>query len=220
MLLGEFNEQVIGNADHKPPRPSRTYLFEPFSFTPLALIQNGEVIHYHTDHIGTPREISNANAEIVWSSTFKTYGALALAHVNEVDNPLRFQGQYFDEETGLHYNRHRYYDPNCGQFTTQDPIGLLGGMNAYQYAPNPVTWVDPWGLSCKEWKDLNPGLSTSRLNEILATPKGQRPDPSTYLSKTILDVTRRFLIRARQGFNLLRQLAQLAGLRHGFFRNL
>ncbi len=131
---------------------SCTYLFEPFSFKPLALVQHGQVYHYHTDHIGTPREITNAKAEVVWPGTFKTYGALALARVNEVDNPLRFQGQYYDEETGLHYNRHRYYDLNCGQFTTQDPIGLLGGTNAYQYAPNPMTWVDPWGLSCKELK--------------------------------------------------------------------
>ncbi|HEY0894330.1 MAG TPA: RHS repeat-associated core domain-containing protein, partial [Cellvibrio sp.] len=142
VLLSEINEGVSST--------SRTYLFEPFSFKPLALVQHGQVFHYHTDHIGTPREITNARAEVVWSSTFKTYGALALAHVNEVENPLRFQGQYFDSETGLHYNRHRYYDPNCGQFTTQDPIGLLGGMNAYQYAPNPMTWVDPCGLSCKD----------------------------------------------------------------------
>ena len=97
------------------------------------------MFHYHTDHIGTPREITNSKPEVVWSARFKTYGALALAAVTEVDNPLRFQGQYCDEETGLHYNRHRYYDPECGQFTTQDPIGLLGGMNAYQYAPNPLT---------------------------------------------------------------------------------
>ncbi len=172
VLLGEVNEQVIGNADHKSPRPSRTYLFEPFSFTPLALIQNGEVFHYHTDHIGTPREISNANAEIVWSSTFKTYGALAVAHVNEVANPLRFQGQYFDEETGLHYNRHRYYDPSCGQFTTQDPIGLLGGMNAYQYAPNPLTWVDPWGLSCKEYVHRKTRID-SKVTEIEQQPLPQ-----------------------------------------------
>ena len=142
VLLSEINEGVSST--------SRTYLFEPFSFKPLALVQHGQVYHYHTDHIGTPREITNARAEVVWSSTFKTYGTLALAHVNEVDNPLRFQGQYYDEETGLHYNRHRYYDPNCRQFTTQDPIGLLGGMNAYQYAPNPMTWVDPWGLKSKE----------------------------------------------------------------------
>jgi len=68
-------------------------LFEPFSFKPLALIQSGEVFHYHTDHIGTPREITNGKAEVVWSARFKTYGALALVAVTEVDNPLRFQGQ-------------------------------------------------------------------------------------------------------------------------------
>ena len=61
-----------------------------------------------------------------------------------------FQGQYYDQETNLHYNRHRYYDPNCGQFITQDPIGLAGGLNSYQYVPNPTGWVDPLGLTAKE----------------------------------------------------------------------
>jgi RHS repeat-associated protein len=75
---------------------------------------------------------------------------VAVKEVEEVENNIRFQGQYFDEETGLHYNRFRYYNPNTGQFITQDPIGLLGGVNNYQYAPNPVGWVDPFGLSCKE----------------------------------------------------------------------
>jgi RHS repeat-associated protein len=64
-----------------------------------------------------------------------------------VQQNLRFQGQYFDAETGLHYNRHRFYDPDCGRFISQDPIGLLGGINLYQYAPNPVTWIDPLGLT-------------------------------------------------------------------------
>jgi len=50
----------------------------------------------------------------------------------------------------LHYNRHRHYDPSVGQFTTQDPIGLLGGVNGYQYAPNPVHWIDLFGLTCEE----------------------------------------------------------------------
>ncbi|MGQ0690308.1 MAG: RHS repeat domain-containing protein, partial [Limnobacter sp.] len=183
VLLGEINEGVSNTSSDGSTKPSRTYLFEPFSFKPLALVQHGHVYHYHTDHIGTPREITNAKAEVVWSSTFKTYGAPALAHVNEVDNPLRFQGQYYDEETGLHYNRHRYYDPNSGQFTTQDPIGLLGGMNAYQYAPNPMTWVDPWGLSCK---DGQIGLSKSDQARIAVIPKGSRPDPSSYLSESYI----------------------------------
>ncbi|WP_249126908.1 RHS repeat-associated core domain-containing protein, partial [Aeromonas popoffii] len=60
---------------------------------------------------------------------------------------LRFQGQYFDAETGLHYNRHRYYQPETGRFITPDPIGLAGGLNNYQYAPNPTGWVDPLGLT-------------------------------------------------------------------------
>ena len=66
--------------------------------------------------------------------------------IAEVATPLRFQGQYFDAETGLHYNRHRYYQPETGRFITPDPIGLAGGLNNYQYAPNPIGWVDPLGL--------------------------------------------------------------------------
>lgn len=64
---------------------------------------------------------------------------------------LRFQGQYFDQETGLHYNIFRHYDPETGRFTQQDPIGLAGGINLYQYAPNPLLWIDPLGwVRCGE----------------------------------------------------------------------
>jgi RHS repeat-associated protein len=64
-----------------------------------------------------------------------------------INQPLRYARQYADSETGLHYNLFRYYDPGVGRFTTQDPIGLNGGLNLYQYAPNPLGWVDPLGLS-------------------------------------------------------------------------
>jgi RHS repeat-associated protein len=57
-------------------------------------------------------------------------------------------GQYHDRETGLHYNRHRYYDPQTGRFISRDPIGLQGGINVYQYAPNPTGWTHPLGLKC------------------------------------------------------------------------
>ena len=63
------------------------------------------------------------------------------------DQLIRFQGQYFDVETGLHYNRFRYYDPDIGRFINQDPIELDGGNNLYQYAPNPLNWLDPLGLA-------------------------------------------------------------------------
>jgi RHS repeat-associated protein len=61
---------------------------------------------------------------------------------------LRFQGQYYDVETGLHFNTFRFYDPDVGRFTSPDPISLAGGENLYQYAPNPIGWVDPWGWAC------------------------------------------------------------------------
>lgn len=128
----------------------KTYVYEPESFKPVAMVQDDEIYHYHLDHLGTPRELTNTEGKIVWKAHYKTYGNVALKDVEDVENNLRFQGQYFDEETGLHYNRHRYYDPSVGQFTTQDPIGLLGGVNNYQYAPNPVSWIDPLGLTCKE----------------------------------------------------------------------
>ncbi|PNL56487.1 RHS repeat-associated core domain-containing protein [Providencia stuartii] len=72
---------------------------------------------------------------------------------------MRFQGQYFDKETGLHYNTFRYYAPDLGRFTQQDPIGLAGGLNLYQYAPNPLTWVDPWGLDYTTWQIHSPGYN-------------------------------------------------------------
>ncbi|HEY0778073.1 MAG TPA: RHS repeat-associated core domain-containing protein, partial [Gemmatirosa sp.] len=72
-----------------------------------------------------------------------------------VSQPLRFQGQYADHETGLHYSRHRYYAPNEGRFVSQDPIRLAGGVNIAAYAPNPVQWIDPLGLAPCSW--ITPG---------------------------------------------------------------
>jgi len=72
-----------------------------------------------------------------------------------IDQPFRFQGQQFDGETGLHYNRFRYYDPAIGRFVSQDPIGLEGGDNNYEYAPNPYSWIDAFGLDKKSSKGKN-----------------------------------------------------------------
>ncbi|EOV9643360.1 RHS repeat-associated core domain-containing protein [Cronobacter sakazakii] len=69
-----------------------------------------------------------------------------------VYQPLRYQGQYFDAETGLHYNRFRYYDPDAGRFISQDPPGLAGGINLYQYAPNTAGVGGSAGVS--SWKDI------------------------------------------------------------------
>ncbi|MFT4173775.1 MAG: RHS repeat-associated core domain-containing protein [Rhodocyclaceae bacterium] len=106
---------------------------------------------YQCDHLGTPQELTDEHGQIAWSAHYKAWGQ-ARQVISEaarragLRNPLRFQGQYEDHETGLHYNRHRYYDPGSGRFVSRDPIGLAGGINAYGYAPNPLKWVDPLGL--------------------------------------------------------------------------
>ena len=80
-----------------------------------------------------------------------------------MNNPIWFQGQYHDHETGLHYNRYRYYDPRVGRFVSKDPISYAGGLNLYAYAPNPVEWVDPLGLASDETLKPGPFASESVL---------------------------------------------------------
>ncbi|MCX8804109.1 RHS repeat-associated core domain-containing protein, partial [Vibrio parahaemolyticus] len=105
---------------------------------------------------------------IVWSASYDVHG-FASIDVEEVRNPLRFQGQYFDQETNLHYNLARYYDPKLGRFIQQDPISIAGGINHYQYAVNPIQWIDPTGFLCEE------GLK--RLQKMLAEYQAQNNVP-------------------------------------------
>ncbi|ANH98815.1 hypothetical protein A8L59_15795 [Pseudomonas koreensis] len=94
----------------------------------------------------------------MWSAKYRAYANLAALEVSEINQPVRFQGQYFDAETGLHYNRNRYYNQSSRRFLTSDPILLVGGLNSYQYVPNPVRWIDPLGLiGCTEQKKFKRG---------------------------------------------------------------
>ena len=140
----------------------------------MALVKKGEVYYYHLDQLNTPRFVTNNKAEVVWENQADVYGyeeSEADADTNKENTftqPIRFQGQYLDIESGLHYNRYRYYSPKQQRFINQDPIGLVGGINHYQYAPNPVNLVDPFGLSCKE----------NTWNEFQKNTKGQFSSPS------------------------------------------
>ena len=108
-----------------------------------------DLVYYQPDHLGTPIAAHNAKGEAVWTVEYEAWGRIRPETVSDglkANIPFRFQGQYYDEESGLHYNRFRYYDPEIGRFVSQDPIGLRGGTNLFEYAPNPVIWVDPFGL--------------------------------------------------------------------------
>jgi RHS repeat-associated protein len=99
------------------------------------------------DHLTTPQMVLDAAGTVVWQAACAPYG-LADVTVNTITFNIRFPGQYFDSETGLHYNWNRYYDPATGRYITADPIGLEGGMNLYAYVGgDPVNGMDPEGLS-------------------------------------------------------------------------
>lgn len=105
-----------------------------------------QTYHYHVDPNGCPTRLTSSVGEVVWSVSYTAWGSIAQTHVSELVNPIRFQGQHYDEESGLHYNRHRYYDPAIGQYVGLDPVRLLGGYSLYAYTANPQVLSDPLGL--------------------------------------------------------------------------
>ncbi len=129
-----------------------------------------KIRYYHNDLNGLPEQLTEADGHNVWQATYRVWGN-TLEEVREPyyieEQNLRFQGQYLDRETGLHFNTFRFYDPDVGRFTTPDPIGLAGGLNFfYQYGPNPSSWIDPAGLStCSSGKGYK--FSFGSLRHIL-----------------------------------------------------
>ena len=131
-----------------------TWLFEEESFVPLALFQDGKAYYIVTDHLGTPVEAYNEQGEEVWYRRLDMNGKvieersmLYTSYKDYIKIPFLFQGQYYDEEIKLAYNRIRYYDPNTGNYICQDPIDLQGGMQLYAYIHDSNSWIDPFGLS-------------------------------------------------------------------------
>ncbi|CAM2163445.1 Rhs family protein [Burkholderia latens] len=176
------------------------------------------VYYFHNDVSGLPEELTDADGELVWQARYKVWGnavreewiarapqrpAAAWGEVQAAATPghvprpqnLRFQGQYLDRETGLHYNTFRFYDPDIGRFINPDPIGVLGGINLYQYASNPFLWIDPWGWAADRlprsngrW-DGEPGNSNwysdnAKVNAVTGGDpipfQGGRPDFSAW----------------------------------------
>ncbi len=189
-------DQLIGQqqyyADGSAAREVQ-WVYEPGSFRPLAQVEaqgDSTQLHYIvTDLTGTARELCSEEGEIRWRGEQGLWGAhreerrpiplrryLGDAANEEVYCELRYQGQLFDAETGLYYNRHRYFDPETAQYLSSDPIGLLGGNRPQAYVHNPLEFCDPFGLEKKGpamgphgtlKKDPSPGQS-HHLNQDAA----------------------------------------------------
>ena len=158
---------------------NRVYVY--LNDMPLGRIDNGQVYYYHTDPLGAPQVMTNAQGVVVWRGRYEPFG---WSTVNEdpdgygllVKNNLRLAGQYYDSETGLHYNWNRYYDPKTGRYISSDPIGLRGGLNTYLYVKaNPLRYIDPLGLELTFGQQLIVSGATgvgSAIGSLVPNPLG------------------------------------------------
>ena len=152
----------------------RTWLFEEESFVPLALFQDGKAYSIVTDHLGTPVEAYNEQGEEVWYRRLDMNGKvieersmLYTSYKDYIKIPFLFQGQYYDEEIKLAYNRFRYYDPELGRYISEDPIRFASGATAlHSYVEDSNTWTDTFGLRAGNTSflpsELHPGTISAK----------------------------------------------------------
>ena len=169
-----------------------TYIYtDPDSYEPLAQVRDWttkdgkkrqQTHYFHCDQIGIPREMTDKDGNLLWFGNYTGWGRLKeeTKVTDSAYQPFRLQNQYADRETGLHYNFFRYYEPDVGRFVNQDPIGLWGGDNLYQFALNTQKWIDSLGLSkcdpCGKDQDKLPGGTTVKDFEasLVKLPPGER----------------------------------------------
>uniref|UniRef100_UPI00203A3BB9 RHS repeat-associated core domain-containing protein n=1 Tax=Escherichia coli TaxID=562 RepID=UPI00203A3BB9 len=195
--------------ESRPEGTGSLYIYrDPGSYEPLARVDKAgkegpnRILYFHTDVNGAPEEMTDSDGKIVWETGYQVWGnTIQEKDHGGVEQNLRYQGQYLDRETGLHYNLHRYYDPDVGRFMVTDPISIRGGINLYQYGPNPLGWIDPWGLAGTRlprtdgYWDGVPGESNWHSNNQSVNAitggkpipfSGGRPDFSTWAKDTPL----------------------------------
>jgi RHS repeat-associated protein len=184
---------VLAEQTHASPGgPARNTVWdwEPDRFSPVTQIErvplrdrpqewvDDQFFAIVTDLVGTPAELVDAGGNVAWHATTTLWGsALRTLRQERTDCPLRFPGQYHDQETGLHYNYQRYYDPDTGQYQSIDPLGLAAGPNARAYVPNPFAALDPLGLA--EDCELALNAAKSKANQIQAAHSSGKTRPAS-----------------------------------------
>jgi RHS repeat-associated protein len=136
----------LGFNKQEPAEEVITWIFDADNFAPAAKLVNGTTYSIITDYLGTPVEAYDENGKRVWECVLDIYGRKRAINGQSDFIPFRYQGQYEDTETGLYYNRHRYYDPGMGRYVSQDPIALQGGDNLYAYVHDPNLQIDIFGM--------------------------------------------------------------------------
>ena len=146
-----------------------TWLFEQNTFIPAAkLAANGESFSIVSDYLGTPLQAFDNNGNKVWEQELDIFGRKRKGNNKSSFIPFKYQGQYEDIETGLYYNRFRYYEPNTGSYISQDPIGLVGGNRLYGHVHDTNSWLDILGLH----KNSNSTVGDWVLYDIIDSETG------------------------------------------------
>ncbi|WP_233837996.1 RHS repeat-associated core domain-containing protein [Paraburkholderia sp. ZP32-5] len=172
----------------------RTYLYQPApprstGFAPLACIdqtltrdgdiKDTRIYHYHTDGVGTAIALTDETGNVMWRARYRAWGTLAAPEWERsgtIAQPLRYAGQYADEETALHHNGTRFYDPDAGRYISPDRT-VHGGVSPYRYAPNPMTWCNPLGRATP---DRFPNLAGGE-----ASNNDGVPDPAQQIASVV-----------------------------------
>jgi RHS repeat-associated protein len=139
--------------DKKEPIENlKTWLYEEGSFAPSAKLVANETFSIINDYIGRPVQAYSSDGNIIWQTDYDIYGNLISLQVERSLMPFRQLGQYEDVETGLYYNRFRYYSPETGTYISVDPIGLAGNNpNFYAYVGDSNIEIDVFGLAGTPW---------------------------------------------------------------------
>lgn len=146
-VINEDGDMVMDHPEPVPAASLTTWVFEEGTYHPAAKIIDGRTYSIINDHLGTPCEAYDDTGQKVWECELDIYGKVRKFAGEKLLIPFRYQGQYEDAETGLYYNRCRYYSPDEGVYISQDPIRLEGGPILYGYVPDINAWVDPMGLN-------------------------------------------------------------------------
>ncbi|MEV4875508.1 putative T7SS-secreted protein [Streptomyces cyaneofuscatus] len=127
-----------------------------------------------TDLVGAPTELVDESGSLAWHTRTTLWGSTTWARHSTAYTPLRFPGQYYDPETGLHHNHHRHYDPETARYLTPDPLGLAPAPNAAAYVHNPHTWSDPLGLAPRCLNETGREGKEANENFVPGSAEGQR----------------------------------------------
>lgn len=156
---------------------STTWVFEPDSFRALIVQRGGESFHAMNDHIGGLFKLFTKTGSLAWDAELSVWGETVHTQNQGFNCPLRYQGQWFDSESGLLYMRHRYYDPEANTFLSADPLGVWGEGQLYSFPLTPQNWIDPLGLA-------GPGYHTRQDHMVYGLYRGNESTPY-YVGRTV-----------------------------------